>query len=69
MIRVYATSPERRHHRPADRAADLAESLTPVGSDRVVGLRGEFVGERFDPVAVDNNRAAWVERWKKLIAK
>jgi putative spermidine/putrescine transport system substrate-binding protein len=51
---------------PTVKSAKLDDALAKeviYGEAAVNGL------VRFDPVAVDNNRAAWVERWKKLIAK
>ncbi|MBS7702182.1 ABC transporter substrate-binding protein [Chelatococcus asaccharovorans] len=51
---------------PTNKATKLDETVAKeviYGPDAVAGLI------RFDPVAVDANRAALVERWKKLIAK
>lgn len=51
---------------PTNKATKLDDALAKeviYGADAVAGLI------RFDPIAVDANRAAWIERWKKLIAK
>lgn len=51
---------------PTNKATKLDEALAKevvYGEKAVSGLL------RFDPVTVDANRAAWVDAWKKLIAR
>lgn len=57
---------EELRYSPTNRNARLSEELARevvYGDKAVAGLL------RFDPVTVDANRAAWVERWKKMIAR
>jgi putative spermidine/putrescine transport system substrate-binding protein len=51
---------------PTNKATKLDDALAKEvvhGDKAVAGLL------RFDPVKVDANRAAWVDRWKKMIAR
>jgi putative spermidine/putrescine transport system substrate-binding protein len=57
---------EELRYSPTNKNAKLSEALSKevvYGDKAVAGLL------RFDPVTVDANRAAWVERWKKMIAR
>lgn len=57
---------EELRYSPTNKNARLGDALAKevvYGDQAVAGLL------RFDPVTVDANRAAWVERWKKMIAR
>ena len=51
---------------PTIKTAKLDDALA---KEVVYGEKAAAGLLRFDPITVDANRAAWVDRWKKMIAR